>query len=141
MTFSASNNCTILSRGKGIVKTGLVIVLPVGVYAQIAPCSRLAIHIFIDVDAGVIDSDDQGKIKAILFNHFAKDFDVKVSDQIAQLILERIETPELKKVAVIDDTGRGARGFGSIGKQSKLLSLQINHKQGKKNPPSSRPGS
>ena len=50
-----------------------------------------------------------------LFNHSAEDFAVQVGDGIAQLILERIETPQVKKVATLDDTDRGAGGFGSTG--------------------------
>ena len=51
----------------------------------------------------------------VLFNHFAEDFTVQAGDQIAHLILERIETPQVKNVAALDDIDRGARGFGSTG--------------------------
>ena len=71
---------------------GLVVALQSGTYARIALRSRLAIRNFIDVGAGVLDSDYRGKIKVVLFNHSAKDFIVQAGDQIAQLILERIET-------------------------------------------------
>ena len=87
--------------------------LPPGTYARIALCSRLAIRNFIDVGVGVVDLDYQGKIKVVLFNHYAEDFIVQAGDWIAQLILERIETPQVKKVAVLEDIDRGARGFGS----------------------------
>ena len=59
--------------------------------------------------------DYRGEIKVVLFNHFAEDFTVRVGDRIAQLILERIQTPQVKKVAALDDTDRGARGFRSTG--------------------------
>ena len=90
---SATNNCIIPSRGKGTVDTGLAVSLPPGTYARIAPRSGLAISNFIDVGAGVVDSDYRGEIKVILFNHSTEDFAVQAGDQIAQLILERIETP------------------------------------------------
>ena len=51
----------------------------------------------------------------VLFNHSAEDFTVQAGDQITQVILERIETPQVRKVAALDDTNRGTRGFGSIG--------------------------
>ena len=67
--------------------------LPPGTYARIAPHSRLAAKNFIDIGAGVVNSDYQREIKVVLFNHSTKDFAVQASDRIAQLILERIETP------------------------------------------------
>ena len=80
-------------RGKGTMETGLAVALPAGTYARIAPRSGLAIRNFIDVGVGVVDSDYRGEIKVVLFNHSAEDFKVQAGDQIAQLILERIETP------------------------------------------------
>ena len=53
----AASNCVIPSRGKGTVDTGLAVALPSGTYARIAPRSRLAIRNFIDIGAGVVDSD------------------------------------------------------------------------------------
>lgn len=58
----------------------------------------------------------------ILCDHSAEDFDVKVDYRIAQLILEWIETPQVKKVAALDDTNCGAGGVGSKGMQSTHLS-------------------
>ena len=85
--FCAANNCIIPSRGKGTVETGLAVSLPPGTYTRIAPRSGLAIRNFIDVGAGVVDSDYRGKIKVILFNHSAEDFAIQAGDRIAQLIL------------------------------------------------------
>ena len=97
---------------------------------------------FINVGVGVVDSDYRGEIKVVLFNHFAEDFVVQVGDRIAQLILERIKTPQVKKVAALDDTGRGAEGFGSMGTKQVTQSSPRKDKKGikKKNPlsPSSR---
>ena len=67
--------------------------LPPGTYGWIAPRLVLAIRNFIDVGAGVVDSDYWGEIKVVLFNNSAEDFPVQTGDRIAQLILERIETP------------------------------------------------
>ena len=91
----AASSCIIPSRGKGPVVTVLAVLLPPGKYARIAPRSGLAIKNFIDVGAGIVDSDYQGKIKVVLFNHFVEDFTIQAGDRVAQLILERIETPQI----------------------------------------------
>ena len=67
---------------------------------------------------GVVDLDYRGEIKVVLFNHSIEDFKVQTGDRISQLILERIETPQVKRVATLDDIDRGARGFGSTGVKS-----------------------
>ena len=117
--------------------------LPPGTYARIAPRSGLAIRNFINVGAGVVDSDYWGEIKVVLFNHSAEDFAVQVGERIAQLILERIETPQVKKGAALEDTNRGARGFGSTGTKQVTQSSPATNKKGteKKNPLSPAPGS
>ena len=117
--------------------------LPPGTYARIAPRSGLAIRNFIDVGVGVVDSDYRGEIKVVLFNHSTEEFAVRASDRIAQLILERIKTPQVKKVAALDDTDRGARGFGSIGTKQLTQSSLAKDKKGikKKNPLSPSPRS
>ena len=93
----AASKCVIPSRGKGTIDTGLAVSLPLGTYARIAPRSRLAIRNFIDVGARVVDSDYNGEIKVVLFNHSAEGFAVQAGDRIAQLILERVETPHVKR--------------------------------------------
>lgn len=65
--------------------------------------------------AGVIDADYRGPVGVILFNHSDMDFDVKVGDRIAQLIIEKIMTPDVVEVEDLDTTLRGEGGFGSTG--------------------------
>ena len=67
--------------------------LPLGIYAHIVPCSRLTIQNFIYIGVGVVDSAYWGEIKVVLCNYFVETFVVQAGDWIAQLILERIETP------------------------------------------------
>ena len=100
---------------RALVGTGIAIVLPVGVYGRVAPRSGLAVKYGIQVGAGVIDPDYTGEIKVVLFNHGDKDFEVKKGDRVAQLILERCETPEVEEVGAVEETERGAGGFGSTG--------------------------
>merc|ERR1740133_343154 len=112
---SAAYACTIPARGKGLVKTDLAIAVPEDCYGRIAPRSGLAWKNFIDVGAGVIDADYRGNVGVLLFNHSEDDFQVKVGDRVAQLVLERIYPPEVKEVDSLEDTARGEGGFGSTG--------------------------
>ncbi|XP_060075207.1 deoxyuridine 5'-triphosphate nucleotidohydrolase, mitochondrial-like [Ylistrum balloti] len=104
------------ARGKQVVKTDIQIALPDGCYGRIAPRSGLAAKHFIDVGAGVIDQDYRGNVCVLLFNHSENEFKVNKGDRIAQLICERIYTPELEECEKLDDTDRGSGGFGSTGK-------------------------
>ena len=65
----ALQDCTIPAEGKGLVKIGLSISFLTGLYARIAPRSGLALKKFIDVGAGVVDSDYHGEVGVVLFNH------------------------------------------------------------------------
>ncbi|KAG6610830.1 Deoxyuridine 5'-triphosphate nucleotidohydrolase [Phytophthora cinnamomi] len=115
LDLSAAYDAVIPAGGKGLVKTDLVVAVPAGCYARVAPRSGLALKKFIDTGAGVIDADYRGNVGVILFNHAAEDFPVQRGDRVAQLILEKIEYPEVQEVAEIEDTARGAGGFGSTG--------------------------
>jgi dUTP pyrophosphatase len=101
--------------GRALVGTGITVVLPEGVYGRVAPRSGLAVKHCINVGAGVIDPDYTGEIKVVLFNHGEKDFEIKKGDRIAQLVLERCETPPIEEINIVEDTERGSGGFGSTG--------------------------
>lgn len=117
----ASAEATVIpARGKALVKTGLAVAIPDGHYGRVAPRSGLAWKHAIDVGAGVIDSDYRGPLGVILFNFSDADFEVKPGDRIAQLIIEKISTPEVVEVDDLDPTKRGAGGFGSTGVESVL---------------------
>ena len=75
---------------------------------------------FIDVGAGVVDYDYRGNVGVVLFNHSEEDFVVSKGDRIAQLILERISMAPAKEVQELDETDRGAGGFGSTGIENSL---------------------
>ena len=108
-------NCVVPPTHRALVGTGIATVLPVGVYGRVAPRSGLAVKKGIQVGAGVIDPDYTGEVKVVLFNHGDKDFEVKKGDRIAQLILERCETPEVEEIETLEQTDRGSGGFGSTG--------------------------
>jgi len=89
--------------------------VPVGTYGRVAPRSGLASKFMIDTGAGVIDADYRGIVFVLLFNHSEKDFEVKQGDRVAQLIIEKIQTPDVQEVQDLEETLRGAGGFGSTG--------------------------
>ena len=100
-----------------MVKTGLAIAIPENTYARIAPRSGLAVKNFLDTGAGVVDYDYRGEVGVVLFNHAEVDYEVKVGDRIAQLILERISMADCVEAEELFDTERGVGGFGSTGVQ------------------------
>ena len=98
-----------------IISTGIAIEIPMGYYGRVAPRSGLAAKYGIDVLAGVIDSGYRGEIKVILFNSGNENFEVKIGDRIAQLIIEHHFNFEFQQVSDLSDTDRGEDGFGSTG--------------------------
>jgi deoxyuridine 5'-triphosphate nucleotidohydrolase len=99
--------------------TGIIIEIPedCDCYARVAPRSGLALKKGITTGAGVVDADYRNTIGVILFNNGDTDFEVKTGDRIAQLIFEKIYTPIIEVVDVVEltDTERGLKGFGSTG--------------------------
>ena len=102
-------------RGRALVGTGIALSIPDGLYGRVAPRSGLAVKHCINVGAGVIDPDYTGEVKVVLFNHGTEDFEIKKGDRIAQLILEKCETPMIKEIGLLEETLRGDGGFGSTG--------------------------
>jgi dUTP pyrophosphatase len=111
----ASKPTTVPARGKVTVSTDLAVATPAGTYGRVAPRSGLAAKHFIDTGAGVIDADYRGEVKVLLFNHSDTDFEVNKGDRVAQLVLERIYTPDVVEVKNLEESVRGAGGFGSTG--------------------------
>uniref|UniRef100_A0A8C6T7W0 Deoxyuridine 5'-triphosphate nucleotidohydrolase n=1 Tax=Neogobius melanostomus TaxID=47308 RepID=A0A8C6T7W0_9GOBI len=101
---------------KAIVKTDIQIAVPPGHYGRVAPRSGLAVKHFIDVGAGVVDEDYRGNVGVVLFNFNKEPFEVKKGDRVAQLVCERICYPDLQELETLDETERGAGGFGSTGR-------------------------
>ena len=100
-----------------VISTGIAIALPIGFEAQIRPRSGLAAKFGITVlnTPGTIDADYRGEIKVILINHGTNDFVVERGMRIAQMIIAKYEHVILEEVQSLDDTARGAKGFGSTG--------------------------
>ncbi len=100
-----------------LVPTGLYIALPQGFEAQIRPRSGLALKKGITVlnSPGTIDADYRGEICIILINLSSEDFVIEDGERIAQMVIARHEQASWQEVEVLDETVRGAGGFGHTG--------------------------
>lgn len=131
----AAKETVILARGKVLVDTDISMAVLAGTYmfplslAPISPSLYLFLgpiystfvivspcfKNFIDTGAGVIDADYRGQVKVLLFNHSENDFDIKEGDSVAQLVLERMYTPDVVEAQELEESVRGAGGFGRTG--------------------------
>ena len=102
-----------------LVPTGLYMALPEGFEAQVRPRSGLAIKKGIGVlnSPGTIDADYRGEVCVILVNLSSEEFVVEDGERIAQMVIARHEQAEWQEVEVLDETERGAGGFGHTGKK------------------------
>lgn len=100
-----------------LVPTGLFISLPAGFEAQVRPRSGLAIKKGITVlnSPGTIDADYRGEIGVILINLSQDDFVINDGERIAQMVIARHEQTQWEQVETLDETERGAGGFGHSG--------------------------
>ena len=127
---ASAEDTVVPAKGKAIIKTGISIAIPKGCYGRIAPQSGLTVKRFIDVGAGVIDADYRGEVGVVLFNHSEDDFEVKPGDCIAQLILEKIASLQIKETTDLPCIECSSDGFGSTGigkseeKSSQISMLQ-----------------
>ena len=102
-----------------LIPTGLYIALPPGYEAQVRPRSGLALKHGITVlnTPGTIDADYRGEIGVVLVNLSQDDFVVNDGERIAQMVIARCEQGELISVDVLDETERGAGGYGHTGRR------------------------
>ena len=110
---------TLQSLERKLIPTGLYIALPEGYEAQVRPRSGLALKQGIGVinSPGTIDADYRGEIGVILVNLSNEPVVINDGDRIAQMVIARHEQAEWNEVEVLDETERGAGGFGHTGKQ------------------------
>ena len=109
---------TIQPKQRVLIPTGLFIALPEGYEAQIRPRSGLAAKHGITVlnSPGTIDADYRGEIKVLLINHSDQAFEIKDSERIAQMVISAYTRVEWEETDELDETTRGAGGFGHTGK-------------------------
>lgn len=108
---------TLLPLERTLVPTGLYMALPEGTEAQVRPRSGLAAKHGITVlnSPGTIDADYRGEVKVILVNLSNDPFVINPGERIAQMVVARYEQVEWEETDVLDETERGAGGFGSTG--------------------------
>ena len=106
--------------GRALVPTGLQLAIPTGFEAQVRPRSGLALKQGLTVanSPGTIDSDYRGEVAVILLNTSDQPVTIERGMRIAQLVLARVEQLAWEPVAALDQTARGAGGFGSTGVRS-----------------------
>lgn len=110
----------LIAPGKrALIPTGLFMELPTGFEAQIRPRSGLAFRHGVTVlnSPGTIDADYRGELRVLLVNLGEEPFEVKHGERIAQMIISRHETAEWIEVSELNETARGAGGYGSTGKE------------------------
>lgn len=117
MDVRSVEDLTIPAGRRALVHTGLVMELPLGYEAQVRPRSGLALKHGITVlnTPGTIDAGYRGEVGVILANFGDADFAVKKGDKIAQIVIAPVTQPEIVEVADVNETDRGAGGFGSTG--------------------------
>jgi dUTP pyrophosphatase len=105
--------------GRALIPTGISIAIPEGYEAQVRPRSGLAINHGVTVlnTPGTIDADYRGEVKVILANFGDATFEVKNGDRIAQIVFHSTIHAAWERVKVLQDTERGAGGFGSTGRK------------------------
>jgi dUTP pyrophosphatase len=112
----ASEAVDIPPGDRAAVPTGLRLQLPSSHVGLVWPRSGLAVRHGIDTLAGVIDSDYRGEVRVVLVNHGERAFRIAAGDRIAQLLVQRVERVTFVATRALEDTDRGAGGFGSTGR-------------------------
>ncbi|WP_277016717.1 dUTP diphosphatase [Prevotella corporis] len=108
---------TLKPMERRLVPTGLHIALPEGYEAQVRPRSGLALKHGITVlnTPGTVDADYRGEIMVLLINFSNEDFVINAGERIAQMVIARHEQAQFEEVEVLDETERGAGGYGHTG--------------------------
>lgn len=117
MDVVAAEDLTLAVGGRHAVATGFAMAIPAGYEVQVRPRSGLALKHGVTClnTPGTIDSDYRGEVKVILANLGDAPFEIRRGDRIAQLVPAPVQRAELALVESLDETARGAGGFGSTG--------------------------
>jgi dUTP pyrophosphatase len=106
---------TLMPGERALIPTGLSMTTPEGTYGRIGPRSGFAYKNGIDVMAGILDRDYSGEVGIVLINLGQNPFVIEHDMRVAQLVLERILTPDVEEVDELGEHARGVGGFGSTG--------------------------
>jgi dUTP pyrophosphatase len=117
MDVVSAEDVTLAPMARHAVATGLALAIPEGFEVQVRPRSGLALKhgITLPNTPGTIDSDYRGELKCIMINLGAEPFEIRRGDRIAQLVVAPVQIGRMVEVAELDETVRGAGGFGSTG--------------------------
>jgi dUTP pyrophosphatase len=109
---------TLMPGARALVPTGLKMALEPGYEAQVRPRSGLALkHGLTCLNSpGTVDSDYRGEVGVILINHGQEPFVIRRGERIAQMVIAKCEQAAVVEVETLDETARGAGGFGSTGR-------------------------
>jgi dUTP pyrophosphatase len=116
--YAANEQTVTLAPGeRALIPTGFALSMPLGLEAQIRPRSGLAFKHGITTlnSPGTVDADYRGEIKVLLINHGSVPFHVQRGERIAQMVFQLVPEVHLNETASLDDTKRGAGGFGHTG--------------------------
>lgn len=115
----ADETVTLKPGARLAVPTGLSMAIPSGFEGQVRPRSGLALKSGVTVAnaPGTVDADYRGEVKVILVNLGEEDFHIRRGDRIAQLVIAPVIQAAWAETDSLDDTARGAGGFGSTGAQ------------------------
>ena len=115
---AVDSDVVIAPGARALIPCGFAMALPPGTEAQVRPRSGLAYRHGITVlnSPGTIDADYRGEVKVLLVNHGAEDFTVARGERIAQMVVARLADVAFEVVAELDETERGAGGYGSTGR-------------------------
>jgi len=102
---------------RAMIPCGFAMAVPQGYEVQVRPRSGLAWKKGITVlnTPGTIDADYRGEVKVVLINHGTEPFEIQKGERIAQLVVAEVPRVEVQIVDSLDETDRGAGGFGSTG--------------------------
>ena len=122
MDVVSAEDVTLAPGARHAVATGLALAIPPGYEIQVRPRSGLALKHGIGVPntPGTVDSDYRGELKVILINHGTESFAIARGDRVAQLVLAPVVQAIWDEVDDLDETERGAGGFGSTGGHAAL---------------------
>lgn len=120
MDVVSAEDVILIPGGRHAVATGFAMAIPDGYEVQVRPRSGLALKhgISLPNTPGTIDADYRGELKVILINHGGEPFVIARGDRIAQLVAAPVQIATFAEVDELDDTARGAGGFGSTGIKS-----------------------
>lgn len=113
----AAQSLTVPPGERGDVGTGLALAIPSGFAGFVQPRSGLAFRhgLMVTNSPGLIDAGYRGEVRVSLYNSGTEAVSIEPGDRIAQLVIQKVETPSFEAVDALEDTDRGAGGFGSTG--------------------------